>query len=148
MADRDVFKTGGQAGSETETGSDAELLRLFADARQAPPPMSEAFGQTLLADALTQMPAPQLGAAPQDAAPSGLGSLADAFGGWFGLCGSAGGAVCAGLVGLWLGFAPPATLETVTANLSPFATDADAEASVFASFDLAVVLQDTASGEE
>ena len=120
------------------------LEALFSEARMQSPQMSEGFQQKLLADALAHMPPPSYARAPQR---GGLAGIADAFGGWMALGGSAGGAVCAGVVGLWLGLAPPTALETMTANLSPFAASANADAAAFDGFDLAIVLQDTAIGE-
>lgn len=154
MADQNKFNSERRSGRETgsDIGLDQEteqmLEALFSEAQMQSPQMSQAFEQGLLTDALAHMPPPTYAPAPVSAKSTRLAGLADAFGGWMALGGSAGGAVCAGIVGLWLGFAPPTALETMTASLSPFATSDSADGANFDSFDLAIVLQDTAPGEE
>ncbi|CUH75287.1 hypothetical protein TRM7557_00312 [Tritonibacter multivorans] len=154
MADQNTFKSGRASGPETgsdiglDRDADMALEALFSEAQMQPPQMTQAFQQGLLADALAHMPPPTYAPAPTPAKQGLLAELADAYGGWMALGGSAGGAVFAGIVGLWLGIAPPAALEAMTANLSPGAASANADAAAFEGFDLAIVFQETAAGEE
>ena len=154
MADQDRFHDARHLGREdgSDMGLDQEAERtleaLLSAAQMQPPQMSQAFEQGLLADALAHMPSPTDPTPPMQVKPTGLAGLAEAFGGWIALSGGAGGAVCAGLVGLWLGFASPAALETMTANLVSFTTSESANEVMFDSFDLAIVLQDGVPEEE
>ncbi|MEM8630295.1 MAG: hypothetical protein AAGF74_03590 [Pseudomonadota bacterium] len=89
--------------------SEEKLEDLFAAARKAAPQPSE----DLMARVLSDAEAVCLARATQTtqagpAARFSLSSMLDAFGGWAG----AGGLAAAGLVGLWVGVAPPETLQS------------------------------------
>jgi len=83
--------------------SDADLDRLLAEMGRDVPEPSEALMARVLADAMEARPAPG-GVRKQGF----LEGLLSAIGGW----GGAGGLVTAGVVGLWVGIAPPSALET------------------------------------
>lgn len=88
----------------TERDHDTTALDgLFAAARAAPPPMPPALAARMLADADRALGARR----PRPAvAPGWRTQLGEALGGWFGL----GGLATACVVGIWIGFAPPAGL--------------------------------------
>jgi hypothetical protein len=99
----------------TKAKSDDTDLGLYFQAAQHQPPIAnEALLARVLADALTAQtahgfPAPRA----QPAVPLWRQLLA-ALGGWQGV----GGMATAGLVGVWLGFSPPAGLDAL-ALLAP-----------------------------
>lgn len=90
-----------------------ELDGLFADARTRPVGASSELLARVLEDAYTSQPAAPVAARPPQAAPpKGRGAwLRD----WVqGFGGPAAGLACATMAGLWLGFAQPASVQSVT----------------------------------
>jgi hypothetical protein len=88
--------------------SDANLDRLFADLAERTPAPSEALLARVLDDAMAARPAPG-----ETRRAGVLATILAAVGGWKG----AGGLVTAGLVGLWVGIAPPGALSTEAQTL-------------------------------
>lgn len=90
-----------------------ELDGLFADARTRPAEASVDLLARVLEDAYASQPAAPVAARPQSAAPP------KSRGAWLrdwvlGFGGPAAGLACATMAGLWLGFAQPASMQTVT----------------------------------
>jgi hypothetical protein len=79
---------------------------LFAQARQVKAPVSDDLMARVLADAVPER-------RPVATPPTALASVLDTIGGWFTL----GGLATATLAGLWIGVAPPAAVEDLTAGL-------------------------------
>lgn len=96
------------------TGTD--LDDLFASARARAPEASPAFLGRVLEDAYALQPEAATAAPAPAAAPAPVGiwaRLAAALGGSMALAGVA----TAGVAGVWLGFAPPATLSPLADSL-------------------------------
>lgn len=74
---------------------DLELEAFFDAARQHAPDLPVALRDRIIVDAAAAMPPPSLG--------SRWTQFRDLLGGWYGISGVA----TAGLVGLWIGVAPP-----------------------------------------
>jgi hypothetical protein len=88
--------------------SDADLDRMLAGMARGVPEPSEALMARVLSDAMDARPAP--GGSRQAGV---LATILSAIGGWKG----AGGLVTAGLVGLWVGIAPPSALSSEAQTL-------------------------------
>lgn len=86
--------------------NDEMLGRLFAEARNVAPEPSDALMARVLADAVPPMPAPQL-------IPGLWVRLLDAVGGWPAVSGLA----AATVAGIWIGVAPPTSVQDITATL-------------------------------
>lgn len=92
--------------------SDAELRGMLKQIEADVPAPSDDLMARVMADAERLRPVPGAriaGAAPSEGFFEGLVAL---LGGWKG----AGGLVTAGVVGLWIGTSPPATIEAATAD--------------------------------
>jgi len=87
--------------------NDDMLDDLFAEARKVAPEPSDALVARVLADAAS---AQRAAAAPK---PTLVDRLLDMIGGWP----AAGGMVAATLGGLWIGVAPPPSVEDFTATI-------------------------------
>lgn len=87
--------------------NDDMLDDLFSEARKVRPDPSEALVARVLADAASQ---PRRAIAPK---PALIDRLLDMIGGWP----AAGGLVAATFSGLWIGVAPPASVEDFTAAM-------------------------------
>ncbi|WP_153548122.1 hypothetical protein [Tritonibacter aquimaris] len=110
-----------------------ELDNLFAAARDEADPLPPALQMAILQDAERV----QSGFAPDSPLPRAHGFTwaLSLLGGGFGL----GGVVCAGLVGLWIGFAPPSFLpDPVDYAVATLSTSSDA----FDGFDLSELLDE------
>jgi hypothetical protein len=79
----------------TRNNSEAELEAFFEAARTEAPALSDGLRDRIVADALA--------VAPARAPWWRFAQLREVIGGWYGL----GGLVTAGLMGLWIGIAPP-----------------------------------------
>ena len=80
---------------------------LFAEVRSVAPEPSEDLIARVLADAVAPLPKPVV------PPPSLFTRALDLIGGWP----AAGGLVAATMTGLWVGVAPPAAVEDLTASL-------------------------------
>lgn len=83
---------------------------MFAQARQVEPAPSDALMARIVADAATVQTVPQPVAQPK---PSIWTQISDAIGGWPALSGLA----AATVAGVWIGVAPPSSVEEFTASL-------------------------------
>lgn len=93
--------------AKTDT-DDAMIDDLLADAAQVSPAVDPALMARVMADAHR---------APDLAGPVATRSLWVQFGDLLGGWPAMGGLAMAGCAGLWMGFAPPATIEDVAASL-------------------------------
>lgn len=103
-----------------------ELDGLFAEARTRPAGASPEFLARVLDGAYASQPARAMPVAPPRPAPArGMGARVR---NWvLGFGGPAAGLACATMAGLWIGFAQPASLQTVT---TAFQTGAGVEETV------------------
>jgi len=109
---------------------DKELDDFFAAARGAPEP-SEDLMARVLADAAALQPEAR-GFAPVDVPQPGLwASVMEMIGGWPALSGVA----AAGVAGLWLGVAPPASIEDFAAGVLGTGTAVNFVGEDFAAWD-------------
>lgn len=85
---------------------DSFLDDIFADVRKADVDVSPQLTARVLTDAaMTRLPAPP--------SVSFWAGLREAVGGWPAI----GGVACAGVAGLWVGLAPPSSVETLAADM-------------------------------
>lgn len=95
----------------TDPKSDNLSALLDMAAAQQPVPPDDLMAR-VLADAQALQPAP-VAVAPSVPARRGWESFVEMIGGWPGI----GGLATAGVAGLWIGFAPPVSLETLAAEI-------------------------------
>lgn len=88
---------------QNNMANDLWLDELLDHAAKTPPPLRAEFSDQILHDAFAAQDAM---APPRSALPSGglWSQLRDVFGGW----GPVGSLVTAGIIGVWIGVAPPA----------------------------------------
>ena len=91
--------------------SDTELNDLFDSIKVQKPLPSDDLMARVLADADALQPEPQVISNPRSSQPRA--SLWDMIGGWPALTGVA----AAGVAGLWLGIAPPTSIDQWTASI-------------------------------
>ena len=95
--------------AENERDRDDALDPFFEAAREARPEPSDALMARILADAAEAAPRPAEQLRPAEK-PSLVASVLDAIGGWPSFAGLA----TATVAGVWIGFASPDTLSTLT----------------------------------
>ena len=95
----------------TMTNPNEDMLEdIFAKARAATPAPADDLMKRVLADADALQPRPSAASVPA----MGIWSrMLDAIGGWP----AAGGLVAATVAGIWVGIAPPASVEDLTATM-------------------------------
>lgn len=124
MAMREIGTDEASPGSMPD---DPALEAALAALRAVPPAMSDGLAGRLLADAYAMQPAAPVFEAPVMALPASgrFGPrLLAALGGW----GAVGGLTTAGLVGVWIGFNPPAIIAGVADGVLGTSLAADSEA--------------------
>jgi hypothetical protein len=96
----------------TNHSDDKMLDDLFGQARATPAQPSDALMARIAADAVAVMPAP-MAHAPKGMRVGFLAALAAALGGWPVIS----GLTAATVAGVWIGFSPPQSLDTIANDL-------------------------------
>ncbi|WP_068112929.1 hypothetical protein [Tropicimonas marinistellae] len=102
--------------SETDKTLDEELEVFFEASRVAAPDPSPEMLARVLADAYSAQDAIEIEApatAPETSRRAGLGGVFSAIGGWPAMA----GLVTATAAGIWIGYNPPSTVDTLTQPL-------------------------------